>query len=167
MVPYLDLERSKIYVTYIIYDRESRIFPQNPVSDVYQASSPVNNISWLISWCLFGPNQVFTRGNEPFLSWNCPFFHSKCLFRVFLNIWIYHWWENGYFHQLVISAQTGSQILKTVPGNLNSFSSDFWYVQSPSVQTLPNHVSLSQNQNPWFYRTSWNCGEWTFWKRDC
>ena len=51
--------------------------------------------------------------------------------------------------------------------NLNSFSSDFWYVQSPSVQTLPNHVSLSQNQNPWFYRTSWNCGGWTFWKRDC
>ena len=48
--------------------------------------------------------------------------------------------------------------------NLNSFSSDFWYVQSPSVQTLPNHVSLSQNQNPWFYRTSWNCGGWTFWK---
>ena len=42
--------------------------------------------------------------------------------------------------------------------NLNSFSSDFWYVQSPSVQTSPNHVSLSQNQNPWFYRTSWNCG---------
>ena len=42
--------------------------------------------------------------------------------------------------------------------NLNSFSSDFWYVQSPSVQTIPNHVSLSQNQNPWFYRTNWNCG---------
>ena len=31
-------------------------------------------------------------------------------------------------------------------------------MQSTGVQILPNHVSLSQNQNPWFYRTSWNCG---------
>ena len=49
---------------------------------------------------------------------------------------------------------------EVITGNciLNSFSSEFLYVQSPGVQILPNHMSLSQNQNPWFYRTSWNCG---------
>ena len=40
---------------------------------------------------------------------------------------------------LVISAKTGNKVSKTVFAgnyNLNSFSSDFWCVPSPSVKTL-------------------------------
>ena len=105
MVPYLDLERSKIYITYIMIGKVEfflRIPFQIYIRPVHQW---ITSADWSVDVYL-AQIKCLPEGTNHFCPEIVRFFMQNVCLKSLLNIWIYHWWKNGYSHQQTDNIET-------------------------------------------------------------